>query len=444
MIKSDSRRISPGDIFVALPGIKSNGNDYVVDAISRGASTVVVNNGSYDVNTIVVDDTRKYLEDYVLKNYCSMIDDMIIIGVTGTNGKTTVCYLLYQMLNRLGIKCSMIGTLGYYRDEKVMSLPNTCPDLALIYELLNDSYNNGYKCVVLEASSQGLFENRLYGVLFDYAIFTNITHDHLDYHKNFESYISAKQKLFMQLKSNGTGIVNADDRYCSYFDCDKRITYGFNSSDYRITDCDNFSFKFFHNGEYFVNHKLFGDYNSYNLMACLIVLFNIGFSFYKISHIISDIVLPPGRMELYNYKGNRIIVDYAHTPDAIMKVLHSVNGYNSLYAVFGCTGNRDRKKRPVMTQLLLDSCSHVIITSDDLYDESFDSIVCDMLNGISKSNYSVCSDRGQAIRKGISFLKNNDILLVLGKGHEEYLKVGSNLIPFNDGKFILDIINKNV
>ena len=164
MIKSDSRRILPGDIFVALKGIKSDGHDYVDDAIRRGASRVVVEHGSYSVDTLVVPDTREYLKSYLVSNYSSIIDDMTIIGVTGTNGKTTISYFIYQALNKLGRKCSMIGTLGYYKDSKACDLSNTCPDIALMYELSIDSYNSGYKCVVLEASSQGLALDRLYGI----------------------------------------------------------------------------------------------------------------------------------------------------------------------------------------------------------------------------------------------------------------------------------------
>ena len=437
MIKSDSRRIKKGDIFVALKGIKSDGHDYVDDAIARGASEVVVEHGSYSVKTTIVSDTREYLKDYLVNNYSAIFNDMVIIGVTGTNGKTTTSYLIYQALNKLEIKCSMIGTLGYYKDRKIGDLYNTCPDMCMMYELLLDSYNSGYRCVVLEASSQGLAEDRLCGVKFDYAIFTNLTHDHLDYHKSVENYVLSKKKLFLQLKDNGIGIVNNDDPYAKYFSCPNLIAYGFNDCDYKITNCTDYSFNL---GNSVVRHNLIGRYNAYNLMASIIVLLKMGFNINSILGVVRDISSPSGRMEVYNYLNNRIIVDYAHTPDAIEKVLSSVNGYNKLYAVFGCTGNRDRFKRPIMTKLLLDKCDHVIITSDDLYDESFDSVLSDMLNGIEGNNYSVCSDRGSAINMGISLLKSNDVLLVLGKGHEDVIKIGSRKIHFNDGECITNII----
>jgi len=444
VIKSDSRRINKGDIFIALSGIKHDGHDFVYDAISRGASKVIVEHGSYSVDTLVVPNTREYLRKYLVDNYSSIFSDMIIIGVTGTNGKTTVSYLLYQALNKLGIKCSMIGTLGYYKDCKVGNLYNTCPDLCLMYELLIDSYNSGYKYVVLEASSQGLAEDRLYGVGFDYAIFTNLTHDHLDYHRSFSNYLDSKKKLFSSLKDNGIGIVNIDDNYSSYFSCNNLITYGFDDSMYRILNYSDNSFVLGHDGSYTVEHGLVGKFNIYNLVPCIIVLENIGIDIEKILFIVKSLKLPKGRMEVYNYLNNKIIVDYAHTPDAIENVLKSISDYNKLYVVFGCTGNRDKSKRPIMTKMLVEKCNYVIITADDLYDEDFSSIVSDMTFDVSSSNYCVCYDRGEAIKKGISMLNDNDILLVLGKGHEEYIKIGSELIPFNDGEFILNIINKSI
>lgn len=443
MIKSDSRRVRSGDIFIALKGIKSDGHDYINDAISRGASRVIVEHGNYSVDTLVVPDTRDYLKKYLVSNYSSIFDSMTIIGITGTNGKTTTSYLIYQSLNKLGVKCSMIGTLGYYKDSKVSDLYNTCPDICMMYELLIDSYNSGYKCVVLEASSQGLAEDRLFGVKFDYSIFTNLTHDHLDYHKSVENYVMSKRKLFLQLKDSGIGIVNSDDPYSKYFVSNNLVKYGFNNCDYKVVNYTDFSFEFFDGSIHDVKHNLVGKYNIYNLMACIIVLIKMGFSYDSIISVIKSISSPDGRMEVYNYLDNRIIVDYAHTPDAISNVLSSLHGYNKLYAVFGCTGNRDRYKRPIMTKLLVDNCDRVIITSDDLYDESFDSIVNDMLRGVNSHNYSICFDRGAAIKMGISLLSSNDILLVLGKGHESVIKIGSKRIPFNDGDFIKNVI-KNV
>jgi len=442
MIKTDSRRIVKGDIFVALRGIKSDGHNYIEDAINNGCSMVICEYGSYSVPYLIVSDTREYLKQYIKDNYSSYINDMTIIGVTGTNGKTTITSFIHQTLNKMGTKCSMIGTLGFYMDNKVCSLPNTCPDMALLYEYIIESYNNGYKCVVIEASSQGLDEDRLYGVLFDFVVFTNLTHDHLDYHGNIDNYVKAKQKLFSMLKSTGKSIINIDDAYYKYFYTDKAITYGCNESTFKIENYKDGCFSFLYNKViYDVLFDFIGKHNVYNMMACIIVLCNLGYEMDKILDVVKLVKLPKGRMEAYEYKNNKIIIDYAHTPDAIEKVLSSLSDYNKIYAVFGCTGNRDREKRPLMTNLLLQKCEQVIITSDDLYDESFESIVSDMLSLRKSDNYDICYDRGLAIKKGISFLEKNDILLVLGKGHEEYIKIADKLIPFNDSKAVLDIIN---
>lgn len=438
MIKTDSRRIKKGDIFVALPGINDDGHNYIDDAIKNGASKIVALYGNYSVDTLIVDDTRKYLNNFLEKNYAHYFSDMTIIGVTGTNGKTTISSMIYQSLNKLGVNCSMVGTLGFYMKDFVYSLPNTCPDVALIYEMLIESYKNGFKCIVIEASSQGLVEERLHGVKFDYAIFINLTHDHLDYHGTISNYVSAKGKLFSQLKKGGKRIINIDDNFYKYFLSDNTITFGFNSSDYQIINYDNNSFDFiFNNKIYKFNHNLIGKYNIYNLMACMIVLFQMGFEYNSIYRISNNIKLPKGRMEVYKYLNNKIIVDYAHTPDAIKNVLSSISNYKKLYVVFGCTGNRDKIKRPIMTRMILDKCDYAIITCDDLYDESFNDIVSDMLLNNLNNNYCICYDRGKAIKKGIDLLDDNDILLILGKGHEQYLKIENKKILFNDGVEVL-------
>lgn len=442
MIKSDSRRVKEGDAFVAIKGIKNDGHNYIESAIKNGAKKVIVEHGNYSVETEIVKNTKDYLKQYVKESLKKITKDMTIIGITGTNGKTTTSYLIYQALNNLGIKCAMIGTLGYYKKKKVESLPNTCPDLALIHELFEDAYKNNYKCVVLEASSQGLEEERLYGIEFDYAIFTNLTHDHLDYHKNIDNYIKAKQKLFKALKPNGISIINVDDEYYKYFTKKNTITYGFKNSDYQILEYENNKFKYKNDKIYTVEHKLIGKHNAYNIITSIIVLEQLGIKINKILKQIKTINPPSGRMEIINYNTNKIIVDYAHTPDAIMQVLNTVKEYDNLYAVFGCTGNRDKLKRPIMTNMLIDKCKKVIITSDDLYDEEFSDIVSDMLKDNNKENYEIIKNRKKAIEKGISLLEKNDVLLVLGKGHEQYIKEKNKLIKHNDGKFITKIIKK--
>lgn len=437
MIKIDSRKIKEGDTFVAIKGYKLDGHNYINEAIKNGAKKIIAEYGNYSVETKIVKNTKEYLKEYLKNEYKKIIDEMTIIGITGTNGKTTISYLIYSALNKLGIKCSMIGTLGYYKEKQEQELSNTCPDIATIYELINDSYNSGYKYLVLEASSQGLKEERLYGVKFDFAIFTNLTHDHLDYHKDMNDYLNSKLLLFKALKPNGTGIVNIDDKYSKYFTSKNTITYGFKESNYQISDYEEGSFTL---NNQKIENNILGIYNAYNITSTIIVLEKLNIERKKILQIIKDLKAPSGRMEIYNYKNNKIIIDYAHTPDAIKKVLDTIKNYNNVYAVFGCTGNRDRMKRPIMTKLLLDKCKTLIITQDDLYDEEFNHIVDDMLKKQEKNNYEIIEDRKTAIKEGIKKLKNNDILLVLGKGHEKYIKIKGKLINHSDKETIINVI----
>lgn len=437
MIKIDSRKIKEGDTFVAIKGYKTDGHNYIEQAIKNGAKKIIAEHGNYEVETLIVKNTKEYLREYLKQTYEKIINEMTIIGITGTNGKTTISYLIYQSLNKLGKNCSMIGTLGYYKEKEEQALTNTCPDIATIYELILDSYSSGYKYLVLEASSQGLKEGRLYGIKFDYAIFTNLTHDHLDYHKNMNDYLNSKLLLFKALKTNGIGIVNIDDKYSVHFTAKNKITYGFKKSDYKISEYEEYHFKL--NNEEITNNLL-GKYNAYNITATIIVLEQLKIEKEKIKKTIQQINAPSGRMEIYKYKTNKIIIDYAHTPDAIKKVLETVTNYKNIYAVFGCTGNRDRLKRPIMTKLLLDKCKKLIITQDDLYDEEFENIVKDMIEDQEKTNYEIIENRKHAINQGINYLKENDVLLVLGKGHEKYIKIKNNLIKHNDSETILNII----
>ena len=450
-IKTDSRKILPGDTFVALPGISSDGHDYIEKAIENGANKIIAEHGSYSVETIIVDDTRAYLNELLASEYGHILKDMKIIGITGTNGKTTSSYLIYQMLNQLGINCCYIGTIGFYLDRKVRNLPNTSVDIADFYGLLIEAYEQGYKYAVVEVSSQGLAMDRFVGVKFDIGVFTNLTQDHLDYHGNMENYALAKQQLFKQLKQNGKAIINSDDKYKNYYllEENNNITFGLNSGDYKINDYHmnslntllNYSFN---NERYPVSSNLVGKYNLYNLITSIAVVHELGVHFDQINKVVPLISAPAGRMEKINYLDNTIIIDYAHTPDAIENIINTVKEVNkgNLYVVFGCTGSRDKTKRPIMTNLVLNNVSKAIITIDDPHDENPVEIVKDMLENNNLTNYEVELNRGNAIKKGIDLLKDQDILLILGKGHEEVIIVGDKRIPFNDKEEVLKYIEE--
>lgn len=450
-IKSDSRKIKAGNIFVALKGISSNGDEYVESAIENGASKIITEtNNTYRVETIKVENSREYLTNYLKSNYGKCLDEMNLIGITGTNGKTTTAYLIYQMLNKLGIKCAYIGTIGYYLDRKVYNLPNTSPDICEIYDMLINAYENGYKTVVMEVSSQGLDMGRLDSIKFNYGVFTNLTQDHLDYHKTMENYAKAKQKLFYNLKDNGVAIINSDDTYKAYFTISNYVEYGLSAKDYKIEDYNlgyKIKFKLNIKGNiHEFNSNLIGKYNMYNLVCAIAVLCEMNIDTHDIENILDDVVAPPGRTDIINYNSNLIIVDYAHTPDAMENIYNLVKEIKKgkVYTVFGCTGDRDRMKRPIMMDLATTNSDYVIFTSDDLHDEDFNRIVSDAIEGINKTNYEVVMNRGTAIQKSISMLKEKDILLVLGKGHEEFIIMKDKKIPFNDRNEIEKLININV
>ena len=375
---------------------------------------------------------------------------MNIIGVTGTNGKTTTSYLIYQMLNKLGIKCAYIGTIGFYLDKKVYSLPNTSSDICDLYDMIITSYDNGYRNIVIEVSSQGLSYNRFETIKFDYAIFTNLTQDHLDYHKTMENYALAKKKLFDSLKQNGIGIVNKDDKYYKYYITNNTVYYGESTTDYKIESYNlgyKTLFKLNIKGNiYNFKTNLIGKYNIYNLTAALALLNEMNIDINRIIELTSNLETPPGRMDIVNFKDNLIIIDYAHTPDAMENVFNTVNRIKKgkLFTIFGCTGDRDRTKRPIMMKLATINSDKVIVTSDDLHDEDFNHIITDMLKDNTNNNFEIIQDRGEAIKKGISYLREKDLLLILGKGHEEVIIIKDKRIPFNDKKEVEKIINNQL
>ena len=450
-IQSDSRKIKPGDTFVAVKCEVNDGHKYIDKAIENGATKIVAEYGEYNVPTLIVDNTRTYLEEYLSENYNKYLDEMTIVGITGTNGKTTSAYLIYQALNNLGIKTGYIGTIGFFLDKKVMNLPNTSVDICDTYDLLMKAYDAGFKTVVMEVSSHALANNRLKTLKFDYTIFTNLTQDHLDYHKTMDNYALAKQILFKKLKPNGKAFINIDDDYRNYFllEENNNITYGFNDSDYSIYDyqMDISGSKFIvthENIQITVHTKLLGRYNVYNVLTLIALLSEMNISISSIQKIIPELNAPAGRMEFINYNNNAIVIDYAHTPDAIEKVITTVKEVipGKTYVVFGCTGDRDRTKRPIMTDLVNRLSDYFIITNDDPHYENPNQIVDDMLKDFSSENYEVCLDRREAIIKGINLLNDGDTLFILGKGHEEFMIIGRDKFPFNDKEVVMTYLSE--
>ena len=340
-------------------------------------------------------------------------------------------------------------------DKKVCDLPNTTPEVTEIYDMLITAYDEGYRYAVIEASSEGLMHQRLENVEFEYAIFTNLTQDHLNIHGTMENYAKCKMKLFNQVRAGGKAIINYDDKNKDLFtlDYNNNIMYGFTGGDYRVTDYQmsilGTYFTFIYNDvKQNIHMPLIGKYNIYNALVTIIILHELGITFSSITDVLENINCPAGRMDMIEYKNNRIIVDYAHTPDAIQNVISTVKEVcdGHIYTVFGCTGDRDRTKRPIMMKLVTDLCDKAIITCDDVHNEDPNQIVNDMLKDNKNDNYEIELDRKKAIIKGIDLLQSNDALLILGKGHEEVMIIKNNVkIPFNDKKCVLEYLeSKNL
>ncbi len=449
-IKTDSRKIKPGDTFVAVKTIANDGHKYIENAIAAGAAKVVCEYGEYSVPTVHVPDTREYLDHYLETTYKEVFDNMNIMVVTGTNGKTTMAYLYYQALNLLGKRCAYLGTLGFFEPEgKMYKLDNTTPDICEIYEAMVSAYNNGCQYFSIEASSQGIAHHRLDTLHYDYAVFTNLTRDHLDFHKTMENYAETKRKVFENLKNTGKAFINFDDERCSYYSLNQNtnFTYGVNGGDYQVIDynfsLDGTKFTLKNNNETQEFHmKLVGLYNIYNILPVIAILHDMGYSYEKIASVTPKLNNGKGRMEMIKYKDNLIVVDYAHTPDGLDKIIGTFKEITkgNIYVVFGVRGSRDREKRPEMTRIVMSYAKKTIITTNHLNQEDINQIVGDLLKGVINDDYEVILDRREAIEKGISYLESGDVLLILGKGHEDYLNLGDHTIHFDDVEEVNKII----
>lgn len=392
------------NIFVSL------NNKYIDDAINNGFKKIIVSKSKFKA----VKSTRKYLEKYLKKYYYKQIKDVILIGVTGTNGKTSTSYLIYQALNLAGIKCSYIGTIGFYLENDIKKLNNTTPDICDLYEMIIESINCGCKAVVMEVSSHALKLGRVNTLKFDYAILTNITEDHLDFHKTYKDYYKTKMSIFKKLKKKGTKI-----------------------SDIKIENYDINNDYFEYNNKIY-NTKIKGEYNIKNIIPSIIILDKMNIDSRK---IIPQLCLPPGRMQIINYKNNSIIIDYAHTPDAMEKIISTVKimNHDRIITIFGCGGNREKEKRPKMGEIASLLSDYVILTNDNPRDENPKEIIREIKQNMN-NNYRIIYDRKKAIQEGIKMLKENDILLILGKGHEEYQVIDNKKIFFSDLYTVYDII----
>lgn len=447
-LKSDSRKINKGDTFIAIKNIARDGHDFIQNAIENGAERIIAERGNYSVPTLIVKDTSLYFKNYLYDNYYPYFKDIKLIGVTGTNGKTTTCYLVYQLLNMLNKKAAYIGTLGFFMNGEVMNLDNTTPDIDLLYSLFIKAKENNVEYIVMEVSSIALSRDRIFGLEYDEVAFTNLTQDHLDYHKTMENYIDAKRLLFNKTRGNKIAVINSDDEYYKkfMFDENNNITFGENGKA-KISDIvlsnQGTTFKLtYNNKEYNISNDFVGKFNVYNYVMAILLVSNLGVDLEKLIKISFKLKHPPGRMDMIKYKTNSIFIDYAHTPDAVYNAISSTLEYKSgkVITIVGCGGDRDKTKRPIMGEIATRLSDYVILTNDNPRCEDEKDIMNDIVSGITKDNYEIIYNRHDAIKKGIELLTDKDILLILGKGHEDYQIIGKEKIHFSDKECALEII----
>ena len=452
---SDSRKVQRGAMFFAVPGIHGDGHDYVMQAVDNGAVAIVVERAVFNlppnVTCIVVDDARESLSLLAAFFYHQPSHKLKLVGVTGTNGKTTTTYLLKHICERAMLRCGLIGTVHYKIGDEILPSSRTTPESLDLQTLLARMRDAGCKAAVMEVSSHAIALGRIRHLEFDAAVFTNLTQDHLDFHKDLESYFETKASLFThnlpsQQKKRGLAVINIDDRYgaelCARVSKTMRvITFGVgNRADFRAsnfkTDLAGTSYQLDAQGRSFlVRLPLIGKFNIYNSLAALAAAYALGIQPRPAVLALASAPHVPGRLELVTGKRNyQVFVDYAHTDDALNNVLRTLRELNPnrLIVVFGCGGDRDRAKRALMGHAAETGSDYAIITSDNPRSEDPESIIRDVENGFRGRNYEKIIDRSLAIRRAIGIAQMRDIVLIAGKGHETYQEFAHETIPFDD------------
>jgi len=435
----DSREVKENYVFFAIKGEKFDGHNFVNEAILNGAKALVVERKlNLNICQVIVEDTRKELSKISAKFYNYPSKKLFVIGITGTNGKTTTTYITYQALNYLGYKTGLLGTvindLISRKEIPKLTTPQSLELQKYMYEILN---NEG-KFLVMEVSSHSLALNRVDDVEFKIGVFTNLTIDHLDFHKTFENYRKAKMKLFEMLNENSFGIINLDDENSNYFinACrGKVITYGFyNNAKIKGEIIENskngIKIKVF--DKIIENENFIGEFNAYNLLCAFSILKTIGFDDDKIISALRIVKPPKGRLQ----KIQNVFIDYAHTPDALERVLKTLRSiYNKkIILVFGAGGNRDHSKRPIMGKVS-QIADIVILTNDNPRDEEPIEIIKDIESGMFKAHI-IELDRKKAIELAISISNKDDVVLIAGKGHETYQEIKGIKHHFDDEEVV--------
>ncbi|HTY57223.1 MAG TPA: UDP-N-acetylmuramoyl-L-alanyl-D-glutamate--2,6-diaminopimelate ligase [Bacteroidota bacterium] len=469
-IRYDSRRVGPGDLFVALRGTAENGHRFIDDAIAAGASAVVVDDDAsrpdtYFMHTgvlkVLVPDARAALAALSANFYGRPADRLQIVGITGTNGKTTTSHLIRAILAADGKPAGLIGTIDYRIADRVLPATHTTPESLELHELLAEMVRAGCVAAVMEVSSHALAMSRVAGIGFGAAVFTNLTQDHLDYHGSMEDYFRAKKKLFDSVSPGGVAVVNADDPYGARMlegTPGRKITYGFTPAcDVRATGIelriDGSRCTVVHAGKEFgISSPLTGKFNIQNILASCAAGLGLGIAPAAIEAGILSVQAVPGRFEriVAPRAGWTAIVDYAHTPDALDNCLRTIRellgpaGGRRIITVFGCGGNRDRGKRPIMGRIASAWSDITIVTSDNPRNEDPVSIIAEIVSGMPAGGETYTEvNRHEAIRAALGKARRGDVVLVAGKGHETYQVIGATRHHFDDREEVRSFIQEN-
>ena len=458
-IQYDSRKVEKNDLFVAIKGVHSDGHSFIEKAIENGASVIVAEtlpeHKIENITYVEVQSSSSALAFMAANFYQHPSENLRLIGVTGTNGKTTVASLLYNLFKAAGYKVGLISTVKVMVDNTSHSTSHTTPDSLVINSYLQQMNNVGVEFCFMEVSSHGIHQHRTEGLAFEGGIFTNLSHDHLDYHSSFAEYRDVKKSFFDGLSKTAFALTNVDDkngRIMVQNTKAKTYSYAMKSyADYRTQILEN-HFKGLllkiNDNEIWV--KLIGSFNAYNLTAVFACADILGLENDELLRLMSTLENVSGRFEYFVTPNNiTVIVDYAHTPDALKNVLHTINDIRTqnelLISVVGCDGDRDKTKRPKMGHIASALSSKVIFTSDNPRSENPDSIISEMEQGVEPQNFKkimAITNRKQAIKAACQLARTNDIILVAGKGHESYQEINGKRSAFNDYEVALDYLNQ--
>jgi len=457
-IEFDSRLISDGDMYIAITGINVDGHSFISQAIKNGANCIVCekipDNKTDGVVYVNVKSSRKALAIISSNYFDNPSSKLNLIGVTGTNGKTTIATLLFDLYSELEIKSGLISTVKISYDNKNFQANQTTPDSLSINRFLSEMVNSNVRYCFMEVSSHGIDQNRTDGLVFKGGIFTNLTHDHLDYHESFENYRDTKKQFFDSLSNNSFALTNNDDKNGMVMlqnTIADKYTYSLNSvSDFKAkileSSFDGMLLKI--NSTEFWS-KLVGKFNAYNILSVYSAASILGLPKNELLKAMSSLDAVAGRFQFYKKNKITAIVDYAHTPDALENILKSINeiktSENNLITVVGCGGNRDKSKRPLMGDIASNLSSKVIFTSDNPRFEDPEIIIEEMISGVRSTNSNKTisiSNRKEAIKAACQFARTNDIILVAGKGHESYQEVKGVRSDFDDFEIVKELLNQ--